>query len=314
MKVYHPIRSHFEVWLVKLAFHTIPYLPRNVIVAMAGFLGSAAYVIGGRLKKVGTLNLNLAYGKDTDPSLKRKILKQSYQTMAMVLLDTFWFSRKTSQRVSTHVLFDRNFDVLFKEKPHVVISAHYGNWEMLGMGITQMGFPLHSVAKPLKNAKVDELFDQVRHMNGQKIVKRQGAVRNLLRTLQQGGKIGLIMDQNTTIAEGGQFFPFFGLPALFSTAGAALAIKTKSDVVVCALKPYPDGIYRGDFCHEISIEPYLNMDSEKAITMLTGRTVQAMEEFIRAKPEYWLWTYKRWKYIPEGDDPNRYPQYRLKGL
>lgn len=314
MKVEHPIRVHFETWLTQLAFLTIPYLPRKAIVLLAAFLGHAGYLIGGKLKKIGTINLDIAFGDTASLLRKRSILKQSYQTMALVLLDTFWFSRKTAKRVSSYVRFSDDFKVLFREKPQVVISAHYGNWEILGMGITQMGFPLHSVAKPLKNPKVDALFDQVRHSNGQIIVKRQGAVRTLLRILQQGGKIGLIMDQNTTISEGGQFFPFFGLPAAFSTAGAALAIKTKSDVVVCALKPFLDGIYRGDYCHEIPIEPFLSMETNTAITALTERTVREMEQFIRAQPEYWLWTYKRWKYIPEGDDESRYPRYRQRGL
>lgn len=314
MMIRNPIRVRLETWLTRLAFHIIPVLPRKAVVRLANLLGSTSYIFSRKLKKIGMVNLDVAFGAESDIRLKRQILKQSYTSMALVLLDTFWFSRDTSARVSKYVVFDRNFETLFKDQPQVVISAHYGNWEMLGMGITQKGYPLHSVAKPLKNPRVDALFDEVRNKTGQKIVKRRGAVRTLLRILQQGGKIGLVMDQNTKLSEGGQFFDFFGLPASFSTAGAALAIKTQSNVVVCTLKPFSDGIYRGDYCHEITIEPYLAMESDQAITQLTEHIVHEMEQIIRAQPEYWLWTYKRWKYIPEGDSANRYPFYRRNAV
>lgn len=304
------IGSYFEIWLTRLGFLIIPHLSRKAVVRLASLLGWVTPRISRKLNRIGTANIDLAFGDKKTAKEKRHILIHSCRTFALVLLDAFWFSRQTTQRIAQLVSFDPSFSVMFKDCPHVAISAHYGNWEILGMGITHQGYPLHSVAKPLKNPRVDELFDEVRVRNGQQIIKRKGAVRSLLRILQQGGKIGLIMDQNTKLTEGGQFFNFFGLPASFATAGAALALKTGCNVIVCFMLPLPDGTYRGSYCREIQIGPYLDMDNAAAVTALTAEVVSEMEHYIREQPDYWLWTYKRWKYVPEGDDPSRFPFYR----
>jgi lauroyl/myristoyl acyltransferase len=61
---------------------------------------------------------------------------------------------------------------------------------------------------------------------------------------------------------------------------------------------------------EISIAPYQTQDHAVAVTELTRRITEELEHVLRARPEHWLWTYKRWKYVPAGDDPERYPFYR----
>jgi len=272
-------------------------------------MGSLGYLCSRRLKRVGWVNLDLAFGDKKTPAEKNRILKRSYQSISLVLLDAFWFSYKTEERIAKWVRFDPCFDVVFKNKAQICVTAHYGNWEVLGMSITWKGYPLHSVAKPLKNPHVDAMFIEARRKNGQSIVKREGAVRTLLRILQQGGKIALVLDQNTQLSEGGQFCRFFGLPVLVSTAVAGLAVKTKTNVFIGMLSPQHDGTYRGDYGNEISIEPYLAMENKKAVTELTQLITTELEQVLIRQPEHWLWTYKRWKYVPQGDDPKRFPYY-----
>ncbi|HMP89552.1 MAG TPA: lysophospholipid acyltransferase family protein [Kiritimatiellia bacterium] len=314
MKRRHPIRVKFETWLTRLAFSIIPRLPRRVVYTLSRILGYAAYRFSGRLRNIGFANLDLAFGDSITANRKREILKHSFQSFSLVLLDAFWFSRDSHERIGRHVLFDPAYEVMFREKPHVCLTAHYGNWEALGMAITSKGYPLHSVAKPLKNEEVDRLFIDARNKTGQKIVRREGAVRTLLRILKEGGKIGLVLDQNTKISEGGRFFSFFDVPVLVSTAAAGLAIKTNTDVILCMMKPGNDGIYRADYCQEVPISPYLEIDTDAAVDQLTAYITKAMEDYIRAHPDHWLWTYKRWKYIKPGDDPERYPFYRRKAV
>jgi len=310
MKPRNLIRVKLETGLTRFGFMVIPYLPRGAVVLLSRFLGAAAFAFSSKLRHIGKVNLDIAFGDTIPPSRKREILRVSFQSFALVLLDAFWFSRKSSERIKQFVIFDPCYDVLFKDKRHICLTAHYGNWEVLGMAITAQGFPLHSVAKPLKNPDVDQLFIEARNKTGQKIVKREGAVRTLLRILQQNGKIALVLDQNTKLSEGGRFYPFFGMPVLVSTAAAALALKTRSDIIVCMMRAHPDGIYRASYCTETLIAPYLEMDNDTAVDNLTRRITSEMEDFIRNNPDHWLWTYKRWKYIQPGDPPERYPFYR----
>ncbi|HMO51568.1 MAG TPA: hypothetical protein PKE26_01820 [Kiritimatiellia bacterium] len=309
MTVRHPIRAKFETGLTRLAFSILPRLPRPVVVRLSRFFGAAAYRFSRKLRRIGQANLDLAFGDGKTATEKNRILRHSFQSFALVLLDTFWFSRDSAARIARHVHFSPNFDVLFQHKPHLCVTAHYGNWEVLGMAVTARGFPLHSVAKPLKNPEVDRLFIDARRRTGQQIIRREGAVRSMFRILQGGGKIALVLDQNTRLSEGGRFFPFFGVPALVAVAPAALAIKTRTDLFIGMLAPDRSGDYHDHHGQEIAIAPYLEGDPDTAAEALTSRITNQLEVFLRENPDHWLWTYKRWKYRPEGEPADRYPFY-----
>lgn len=313
MKSRHPIRSRFETVMTWVAFRTIPHLPRRVIAALARFFGRLGYWFSPTLRHIGQANLDLAFGDTRTREEKNLILRRAFTSFSLVMLDAFWFSRDSHARITRHVSFDPSFDGLFQDKPHICVTAHYGNWEVMGMAINTRGYQLHSVAKPLKNPEVDELFIDARRRTGQQIIRRQGAVRGLLKAVLAGEKVALVLDQNTRKSEGGRYYPFFGRPVLVSTAPAALALKTKTDLFVGMMTPQGDGNYRGDFALEIPIAPYLAMNTEAATDALTLKVTRVLEDFLREKPDHWLWMYKRWKYVPEGEDRARYPYYARPG-
>jgi lauroyl/myristoyl acyltransferase len=309
MKQRHPIRARLETGMTRLGFRVVPPLPRRMVVAMASLFAAIGWWFSPKLRRIGLANLDLAFGDRYTRAEKTAILRRSFRSFALVTLDAFWFSRDADARIARHVRFRPEFDVLFQSKGHVCITAHYGNWEVMGMAVAGRGYALHSVAKPLKNPTVDRLFIDARRANGQTIVKREGAVRQLLRILQQGGKIALVLDQNTRMREGGRFYPFFDRPVLVSTAVAGLALKTRTDLFVGMMAPTPDGDYVSAFGREIPVAPYLALPTDEAIDRITADVTRILEDFLRTSPDHWLWTYKRWKYIPEGDDPARYPFY-----
>ncbi len=309
MKVRHPIRAKFENGMTWLAFRVIPRLPRRAVVWLAALSGTTAYLFSRQLVRIGRANLDLAFGATKTPTQKNRILRRSFRSFALVMLDAFWFSHRSEARIARFVDFNDCFQPLFVNRPHICITAHYGNWEVMGMAITARGFPLHSVAKPLKNETVDEQFIAARRRTGQHIIRRQGALRGLLKAVTAGDKVALVLDQNTRQSEGGRFFPFFDRPVLVSTAPAALAVKTKTDIFIGMMTPQSDGRYVGDFGIEIPIAPFLAMDTDTAADALTLRITRELESFLRRQPDHWLWTYKRWKFIPEDHDAARYPFY-----
>lgn len=305
----HPIRARLENVATRWSFKLVPHLPRCAVVRLSRIAGSLAFRFSPKLRRIGEANLDLAFGDQRSQREKHRILRRSFQSFALVMLDAFWFSRDSEARIARWVRFNPAFETLFKSKPHICVTAHYGNWEVMGMAINSRGYQLHSVAKPLKNPEVDEQFIAARRRTGQQIIRRQGAVRGLLRAVLAGDKVALVLDQNTRISEGGRFFPFFDRPVLVSTAPAALALKTKTDLFVGMMTPQPDGSYLGDFGLELPVEPYLEMEAEAATDALTARVTGVLEDFLRRQPDHWLWTYKRWKYLPEGESPARYPFY-----
>ncbi len=310
MKQSPPWRTKIELGLCKLGLFVIPPLPRGVVLALARGLAAMAWLFARRERRIGLANLDVAYGATLTPTEKRTILRESFRTFALMLLDIFWFAKQTAARVERWVDFEPSMEPLWHHRATVGVTAHMGNWELLGQSVSLRGYPLVSVAMPLANPIVDELFQRIRTDNGQQIIPRQGAVRHLLRALRSGHKIALLLDQNTLPAEGGLFVDFFGLPTPVSAAGSLLGLKTGAQFFFGFCLPQPDGRYRMVSTGAFTPAPIPPGGDEAAtVAALTQRTAAMIERAVRAYPGQWLWMYKRWKYIAPGADAARYPYY-----
>ncbi len=309
------VRKACEAVLVRLGLILIPCLPRRAVLGFARALGSAAFLLPLSLKRIGRANLDIAFGDTRSADEKKRILRQSYQTFAQVMLDICWFARNASERIPRHVHFDPELEKrLFQKKAHICVTAHMGNWEFLGHAVSLRGYPLNSVAAPLVNPAVDVLFNRIRQVSGQRIIPRQGALRSMIRILREEGKVGLLLDQNTRLSEGGIYIDFFGLPALMTDAAAALAIRTHTDILFGFCIPQPDGTYVVRTAPGITPPAPDAHHPKGQARRLTEEIAAVTERQIRENPGAWLWMYKRWKYIPTDREPSEYPFYARRPM
>lgn len=291
-----------EAVLAAAALAVVPLLPRRAVVSLARMLGALAFLFARRDRRIATANLELAFGASRTAAERLAIVRESFRVMALVLLDVFWFQRRTAARLRRHVRFDPSYHSHYvPHAPCIIVTAHYGNWEVMGLAGALDGYPMHSVAMPLKNPYVDAMLGRARNLTGQQVVPRSGAVKSLLRVLRGGGRTAFLMDQNTLPEEGGQFVPFFGLPVPVSGAAEMLAQRTGAAVVFAYSAV--DGM--GDYT--VHCLPPLFAGAGGA--GITERTTGMLEAQVRRSPGAWLWMYKRWKFIPAGADGSRFPYY-----
>ncbi len=291
-----------ELLLAGIGAVTVPFLPRVAVLALAR-LGAEAALWGARgLTRIGHMNLGVAYGDTLSARERRALLRESYRVFALVVLDLFWFSRFRVSRLRRYVSFSESIRYYREATPGIVVTGHLGNWEVIGQATHLIGQPIVSVAMPLKNPWVDALLGRLRRGTGQGMASRQGAVRVLLGALRQGRHIALLLDQNTLPREGGLFVPFFGLLAPISLAPVTLARRVGAPIVVAASRVEAGGHYVVE-CHP---PLHVGAQSDEAVLSEVARRLEAM---IRARPGQWLWTYKRWKYLPPGDSGKAYPAY-----
>lgn len=300
-------RKRAEAALTRLALAWVPRWSRKSVVRFAHIAGTAASVLPIRTRKVALANLDLVYGNTLTQTEKRRILRGSCRTFALVMLDLFWYARDTAERIRQTVTFDPNLDEVFTSAPQMCITAHLGNWELLGHAVSIRGYPLSSVAAPLVNPAVDDYLGKLRTVSGQIIIPRDGALRGLLRTLRSGGKVALLLDQNTRPAEGGVYVDFLGLPVPISDAGAALAIKARADILFGFCIPDADGNYY--VYTQPKLTPPEGAADKDVVLEYTQAIAHAIEQTIRQHPEAWLWMYKRWKHVPADADRKRWPFY-----
>ena len=226
--------------------------------------------------------------------------------MTRTLIDTFWFAHKPAERLKKYVELAENSEVFFEPKAHICITAHFGNWEIIGQMSGLKNRPLSSIATPVKNETVNKHFIRAREATGQKIIPREGALRKLIKVLRDGGKTAFLSDQNTTEAEGGIWINCFGLPAQVTAAPAALSGRTKTEILIGFCIPQPGGHYR---VYAAETFPPPETVNEETVRTLTEQINAVTEREIRKHPECWLWMYKRWKIKKPGEETAGYPFY-----
>lgn len=266
--------------------------------------GTVAWVFSPSLQRICEANLLVVFGDAITPARRRQIGRASFQNFALTMLDVFWFMRFTHRRMERYVRMDDSFLPVFDRPPLIAFTGHLGNWEVMSMFCGFRGAPVTAVVKPLKNPVADRLLNRLRQTTGSHPVPRRGAVRALLRSLKAGRTVALVIDQNTRPAEGGVFIPFLGLPAPVSNAPGMLWQRTRVPLLMVDCVADRHGVYTvraGDIFPLPGEEP--------SAEALTAQVVQELETVIRARPEHWLWSYKRWRYYREDDPKEKYPYY-----
>lgn len=310
MRTAKKIRRAMEAPLMRLGLATVPRLPRKAVLALARAIGAAAYAFSSRDRHLGLENLDVAFGDAKTPAEKRRILRKSLQHIALTMLDLLWFTRDSAARTARWFTASPSLEeALARRVARVGVTGHFGNWELMGRYWALRTGAMMSVAMPLKNPAVDAILQKARQVTGQQIVAREGALKKLVKFLRAGGTVGLLLDQNTAPEEGGVFADFFGKPAAVSPAAGLLAPMTGAEIIVAYALPRADGTYWGDMPHWIPAEEIAALDRKGAAMELTRRITKFYEEAIRERPECWLWSYKRWRYIPAGAAADGFPGY-----
>jgi Kdo2-lipid IVA lauroyltransferase/acyltransferase len=304
MRTHTLTRALLERILVWGASLLVPLLPRRSILLAARVSGWCAYHVLRRYRDRALANLDLVFGDTMQRERKKAIARNAFRSFSLVILDLFWFSRRSARRIDRWVVFDPSFLPYFERNPLIAVPAHFGNWEVLGLATALRGCPAAVVAASTGSPAVDEVLVRMRRLTGQIVLPKDGAVRHLLRVLGDGGRVGVLIDQNVTPGNGGVFVEFFGRPVPVSPVVDILARRAGAPVLPIFCRLRSDGTYLAYGGR--TIEPDRSGEDPTAITR---DYLAVLEAEITASPGHWNWMYKRWKYIGPGETRRRYPYY-----
>ena len=191
-----------------------------------------------------------------------------------------------------------------KGKGIILLSGHYGNWELLAYcaGLFS-GVPALIVVHPLKNPVIDKLLNRYRTRKGNQVVPMDNAAKAIVTTIRKGGVIALLADQSATYDKD-IFVDFFGRPAATNEAPASLALRFDIPVLYAFSERQEDGTYWVNL-KELKHDDLQN--SPEDIREFTKRHVKALEEQIRKIPGQWAWQHRRWKHSHLSDE-NKNPE------
>jgi KDO2-lipid IV(A) lauroyltransferase len=182
-------------------------------------------------------------------------------------------------------------------KGTIVISAHYGGWEIAGLAVMALAKDVRIVARVLDNAYLERDLARIRTSTGAEVLDRKKAARPLMKALADNGTVVLLPDQAVLPREG-VLSPFLGRPAWTTPVPAKLAVRHGSTIVFAFC--IPDGTrHRLEF--EEPIRADLLTESERDPVALTTRINDVISRRIVARPELWLWMHDRWKGTAESE-------------
>lgn len=209
-------------------------------------------------------------------------------TTRMVQLDTW------SEQFSFRGL-DEALGLVLSKRPCILVTGHYGNWEVLGYLMALLGIDLSAVARPIDNPLVNDWLLGVREAKGLRIITKWGASEEMTALMDRGGTLAFIGDQNA--GEKGLFVPFFGRMASAYKSIGLLAIRYNAPVI-CGYARRVGQAFNFQLGVTDIIRPEDWNAAEDPLFYLTARYTRALEQMVREAPEQYLWIHRRWKSRP----------------
>jgi KDO2-lipid IV(A) lauroyltransferase len=287
---------------VRLAMGLLGALPLALALRVAELGALLVYVVARPLRRVGMRNLEIAF-PDRPLRERRRILRQSVLNLGRMVAELARLDRLGPEELRAMVTFeDEAWWAETMGRPRetgmLVLSGHFGNWELLVFAQGMRGFPVSMVHRTVANPFIDRWLNGLRTRAGTRLVRKRHAAGGVLRALHDRELLVLPFDQNSTRGIG-VFVDFFGVPASTNSGIARLALRTGAPVVPAFI------VREGRSArHRVHVLPIMyaerSGDFEKDVQKATERFSEVFEGMVRRHPEQWLWVHKRWKTRPPG--------------
>lgn len=293
--------------LIFSALTTVAFLTRPLSwkwgVRLGGFVGSLLYYILRRERAKSLEGLRIAFGADKPERELHHILKKSFQNLGKGLIEILNFGNLKPEQIES--LISLEGEEYLKEAESegngaILITGHLGNWELMAAALSLRGYPLHVIAAPLYDPRIDEWIVQLRSRFQVETISRgsPSSSKKILGVLRKKEILGLLIDQDTKV--NGVFVNFFNKKAYTPAGAAELALRSGAATMMCFITRLPNDH------HRITIEKPMPLvqsaDHAKDVEINTARFTSRIEEHIKQYPDQWVWMHRRWKTKPEKND------------
>lgn len=275
--------------------YAVSLLPFPLLYRLSdGFYLLLFHVVKYRRKVVMT-NLRRSFPQKSEEEL-RAISKSFYRHLADLALETLKTLTISPKQLRKRVTLG---DYSALEHYHrqnqsvILVMGHYGNWELAGARFALE--PLHTlfvIYHPLRNRYFERLFCRMRTRHGTRLYPMKTALRGIMRDRGQLTATAFIADQSPP-ASGAYWTRFLNQDTAIFTGTEKIARKLGYPVIYVSVKRPRRGLYYVD-AEVLSDDPAGTAEND-----ISERQTRRLEQDIIERPEFWLWTHRRWKRQPE---------------
>ena len=281
--------------LLRLIFLLARPLPFRALQRLGAGLGRLCWHLFPFRRDVVLDNLAGSFGDELDADQIRDLARDFYIQLGITLLEFCGYWRLSPRQLidlvdvegAEHIDTLRGFD-----QGALVVSAHFGNWELIGAWSAASGFDVSYLAKTQSNQRVDRLQNDLRGRAGVGVIRTGESLKQMIRVLRSGGLIGLLGDQDA--GDSGLIMDFLGRPASVFRGTASLAWRLRVPMITAFVVRQRDGRHRLVMGEPILPDP--QWDEETAVRELTRIHTQRLEAMVRKHPDHYFWVHRRWKH------------------
>ncbi len=295
--VYTP-RELAEYAAFRGAVTALGALPLATAQRVGARLARALFDRGGKRVHYVLTNLRIAFPELAEEE-RRRIGRESYVSLAFTLIDVArgrnWSAADVRARFDIEGMEIADA-VLAAGKGAVAVTLHIGSFEMMVRAVPAYGIPVTAIGRPIGNRLLRDEIQRQRTSTGAEVLIHRSVLPKMLRAVKQGRAVAVLNDQYARRSRGA-FVPFLGARASTSLGPAVLALRSAAPMVVV----YSTRV--GPEHHHMVIRPPLEApdtgDRRKDAELLTARCNEALGEIIRAHPEQWMWSHRRFRHSPD---------------
>lgn len=282
------LRHRLEAFAAALVIGLFAAMPVDRASALGGWL---ARMIGPRLKVTGVARRNLARAfPDKSAAEIETLVREVWDNVGRVAAEFPHLEWLMHNRVE--VVGGESFALLRDDgRPGLFVSAHFGNWEVCPTSAVMAGIPITLVYRAANNPWIEKLYRRYRSVTspGGQIAKGPEGAREILRVMQGGGHLGILVDQKMN---DGIAVPFLGRDAMTAPAVGRFALRFKCPVVLVRVERLVGAHFR------ITLTPPLDYAQTGDVHADTLALMTAINDqlgqWIAERPGQWLWLHKRW--------------------
>lgn len=312
------LSAHAQYWALRMALGSLMVVPRDPLIAAAGALGAtiASSRFNATRFRRATVNIRAAFPHFTDEEVQ-SCARSSYDHMFKLAVEASLGERLLTHDGWVHRVHVGNVQHelrdLIEGEPVILITAHVGNWEVIGQTVAMLGFPMHALYRKLDLEPLDRWIRKSREKHGLTLVDKFGAVDLLPELVRKGAPVGFVADQNG--GDRGVFVPYFGRLTSTYKSIALLALQFNARILCgmarrvtdnAEMERYWPHTSRTDHNHSCkyvfeAVDGFGKEDwttHSDPVFYICARYRRAIEQMVRKAPEQYLWMHRIWRSRP----------------
>ena len=253
------------------------------------------YIIPFR-REILTQNLIQAFPEMTAEE-RIALIRKMWEHLLLMGAEFFIGRRRMSERNwRRHVRIAdgaNNVRVFFPDRPLIVVTGHYGNFEMGAFILGILGYPTHTVARFLDNPYLNRYVTAIREETGQYLINKDGASQPVMKVIEEHGIVAILADQSA--GKRGCWVNFFGRKGSTHKVVALLSLQYNAPILVCHCTRVDDRDLFFELVADDFFDPLQPKEGVSTVKEITQWFTTVLENAVRRHPEQYWGLHRRWK-------------------